>query len=85
MSVTPATYHYASGKINYIREFAGIRLAFVTLWPDSTEQAWLEKQPAGGPLLIFAHSQRVAGARQEYLPSLFSGRFADEGQLFRQR
>lgn len=65
--VTPATYNYATGKIHYIREIAGVRLLFVNCWPDSMEQAWMDKQlaslPAGAPVLLFTHSNPDLEAR----------------------
>lgn len=64
---TAATYDYATDKIHFIRYVAGIRLVFLNLWPDSTEQAWMEEQlklvHPGTPVLLFAHSQPDVEAR----------------------
>jgi hypothetical protein len=58
---TAATYNYTTDKIHFIREYAGIRVVFVNCWPDSTEQAWMERQlkvvHPGTPVLLFTHSQ----------------------------
>ncbi len=63
MMLKPATpmtnekYNYATDKINYSRNIKGIHFMFITLWPDSAERIWMEKDLAGvsapQPLLLF--------------------------------
>lgn len=57
--LTNATYQYRTGRIHYSREFMGIHFAFLHIWPDSTELAWLaadlQDVPASRPVLLFAH------------------------------
>lgn len=65
--LTANTYHYPMDMIHFIRVVAGIRLVFVNCWPDSTEQAWMERQlklvDPGTPVLLFTHSQPDVEAR----------------------
>ncbi len=64
---TAATYNYATDKIHFVRYVAGIRIVFLNLWPDSTEQAWMEEQlklvHPGTAVLLFAHAQPDVEAR----------------------
>jgi hypothetical protein len=64
---TAETYNYRTDKVHFIRYVAGIRIVFLNLWPDSTEQAWMEEQLTlvhpGTPTLLFAHSQPDVEAR----------------------
>ena len=64
---TAATYNYATDRIHFIRDVAGIRLVFVNCWLDSVEQAWMEEQlkllHPGAPILLFTHSQPDVEAR----------------------
>jgi Calcineurin-like phosphoesterase len=64
---TAATYNYTTDKIHFIRTIDGIGLLFVNCWPDSTEQAWMEKSldrlAPGAPVLLFTHSQPDVEAR----------------------
>jgi hypothetical protein len=64
---TAATYNYATDKIHYVRDMAGIRLMFVDCWPDSLDQAWMETQlkhmRPGTPVLLFTHSNPDVEAR----------------------
>ncbi len=60
-------YRYSSGKIHYAFTLGGIHLVFLNLWPDSSEQAWMERDLAGvdskTPVLLFAHSVPDVEAR----------------------
>lgn len=61
---TAATYNYATDKIHFYRDVAGVRLVFVDVWPDSTDEAWMETRlPAGMPVLLFTHSNPDVEAR----------------------
>jgi hypothetical protein len=54
---TAATYNYATDKIHFFRDVAGIRLVFLDCWPDSTDQAWMAGAlRAGTPTLLFTHA-----------------------------
>jgi hypothetical protein len=65
--LTAATYNYATDKVHFIRYVAGVRIVFLNLWPDSTEQSWMQEQlklvHPGTPVLLFAHSQPDVEAR----------------------
>jgi len=64
---TAANYDYAKNKVHYSRDIGGIHLVFVNLWPDSTEQQWMEQDlkglKAGIPVLLFTHSMPDVEAR----------------------
>ncbi|HTJ11872.1 MAG TPA: metallophosphoesterase [Dinghuibacter sp.] len=61
---TAATYNYATDKIHCIRDIAGIRLVFLDVWPDSTDQAWMDAHLQGpAPTLLFTHSNPDVEAR----------------------
>jgi len=56
---TATTYNYATDKPNYSKDVAGAHLMFVTMWPDSANRVWMEKDLANvssaTPVLIFTH------------------------------
>jgi hypothetical protein len=58
---TNSTYNYATGKINYSKDIAGVHLMFVNIWPDSAQRVWMEKDlknvSAFTPVIIFTHDQ----------------------------
>jgi hypothetical protein len=47
-------------RIHYSRDIKGVHFIFLSLWPDSTEQVWMEKDlkkvSKNTPVLLFAHS-----------------------------
>jgi hypothetical protein len=56
---TSADFHYPRDKINYERTIGGICFLFITIWPDSANRIWMEKQLSGidpqTPVVIVAH------------------------------
>jgi predicted MPP superfamily phosphohydrolase len=58
---TTETYHYNTDKINYTRDIAGVHFMFVTMWPDSANRVWMEKDLAkvnlATPVIIFTHDE----------------------------
>jgi predicted MPP superfamily phosphohydrolase len=58
---TNETYNYATDKINYTREIAGVHFMFVTMWPDSANRVWMEKDLANvsltTPVIILTHDE----------------------------
>jgi predicted MPP superfamily phosphohydrolase len=56
---TNGAYRYARDKINYSREIGGIHFVFITIWPDSANRIWMEKDLATvdrrTPVIIVAH------------------------------
>jgi predicted MPP superfamily phosphohydrolase len=64
---TNSTYQYSSGKINYSRDINGVYLMFITLWPDSLERVWMDKDlkeiPVSEPVIIFTHDEPVCEAK----------------------
>jgi len=64
---TKENYNYATDRINYSRDFAGVHLVFITMWPDRIERAWMEtdlkRVPADTPVFIFCHDPPEVDAR----------------------
>ena len=58
---TKDTYHYATDKIYYARDFGGVHEVFLTMWPDSVARVWIEADlqhvPATTPVFLFCHDQ----------------------------
>ncbi len=65
--LTAKTYDYEKYKINYSKNIGGIHCMFLTLWPDSAERVWMEKDlekvNVGTPVLIFTHDQPECEAK----------------------
>jgi hypothetical protein len=57
--LTRATFHFPEDKINYSRTIGGICFLFITIWPDSANRIWMEKELSGvdrhTPVIIVAH------------------------------
>ena len=60
-SLTPETFDVKRDKVFLNREYGGVRLLFVQMWPDGAARTWLEGQlskvPSGEPVLLFTHDQ----------------------------
>ena len=41
---TGANFHYPQDKISYSRTIGGICFLFITIWPDSANRVWMEKE-----------------------------------------
>jgi hypothetical protein len=54
-------YNYATDKVNYSYNIKGIHIQFITLWPDSAERIWMQKDldtvAKNTPVIIFTHDQ----------------------------
>jgi len=64
---TNASYNYQTDKINYSRNIKGIHVVFITLWPDSAERVWMQKDldtvGAKTPVIVFCHDQPTCEAK----------------------
>jgi len=64
---TNADYNYATDKINYSLNIQGIHFIFITLWPDSAERIWMQKDLENvaktTPVIIFCHDQPTCEAK----------------------
>ena len=64
---TNADYHYATDKINYSRNIGGIHFMFITLWPDSAERIWMQKDldtvSITTPVIIVTHDPPTCDAK----------------------
>jgi hypothetical protein len=60
-AMTNEAYNYVTDKINYSRNIKGIHFMFITLWPDSAERIWMQKDldtvKQNTPVVIFCHDQ----------------------------
>lgn len=59
--LTNENYDFNKDKINYSLNVKGVHLVFITLWADSAERIWMEKDLAtvksNTPVFIFTHDQ----------------------------
>jgi hypothetical protein len=59
--LTNSDYNYHTEKVNYSLNVKGIHIMFITLWPDSAERIWMEKDldtvAKATPVIIFTHDQ----------------------------
>ncbi|MEO8887237.1 MAG: metallophosphoesterase [Mucilaginibacter sp.] len=64
--LTAQNYNYHTNKVNYSRNIGNIHFMFITLWPDSAERIWMEKDlatvPRTMPVMIFTHDQPTCEA-----------------------
>jgi len=64
---TNRDYNYANDKVNYSVNVQGMHLIFITLWPDSAERIWMEKDlktvTKNTPVIIFCHDQPTCEAK----------------------
>jgi hypothetical protein len=65
--ITNDNYNYANDKINYSLNMKGIHVMFITLWPDSAERIWMQKDldtvDKTTPVIIFCHDQPTCEAK----------------------
>ncbi|WP_214070402.1 metallophosphoesterase [Mucilaginibacter sp. dw_454] len=58
---TNENYNYTTDKVNYSLNIKGIHVIFITLWPDSAERIWMQKdlQKVANttPVIVFCHDQ----------------------------
>ena len=64
---TNADYNYATDKVNYSFNIKGIHIMFITLWPDSAERVWMQKDldtvAKTTPVILFTHDQPTCEAK----------------------
>ncbi|HTH83015.1 MAG TPA: metallophosphoesterase [Mucilaginibacter sp.] len=64
---TNAGYNYATDKINYSLNIKGVHFIFITLWPDSAERIWMEKDlekvAKTTPVIVFCHDQPTSESK----------------------
>jgi predicted MPP superfamily phosphohydrolase len=58
---TNATYEYPRDRVLTSRDVGGLHFVFLTLWPDSVNRAWLDRDlkrvSATTPVIVFSHDQ----------------------------
>ncbi|EHQ30587.1 metallophosphoesterase family protein [Mucilaginibacter paludis] len=66
-ALTNQTYNYQTDKVNYSLNIKGVHLMFITLWPDSAERIWMQKDldtvARNTPVIIFTHDQPTCEAK----------------------
>ncbi|MDB5031361.1 metallophosphoesterase [Mucilaginibacter sp.] len=64
---TNENYNYATDKVNYSLNVKGIHLMFITLWPDSAERIWMQKDLENvaktTPVIVFCHDQPTSESK----------------------
>ncbi len=59
--MTNEVYDYTTDKINYSHNIKGVHIIFITLWPDSAERIWMQRDldtvASNTPVIIFTHDQ----------------------------
>jgi len=62
-----AHFQYRPRDFNYSRDIGGIHFMFISIWPDSSNRAWMEQDLAKikptVPVLIFAHDPPEADSK----------------------
>jgi hypothetical protein len=80
-ALTNGTYDYKRDKINYSKNTGGIHFVFITLWPDSAERIWMEKDlqeiSPDMPVIIFTHDQPECEAKHFTNPNSSNMNAAD--------
>jgi hypothetical protein len=70
---TNETYNFKTDKINYTKDIAGVHFMFVTMWPDSANRVWMEKDLANvsltTPVIIFTHDEPECEAKHFINPN----------------
>jgi len=65
--MTNKKYDYSKNKINYSFNLKGIHMMFITLWPDSAERIWMQKDldtvAATTPVIIFTHDEPTSESK----------------------
>jgi hypothetical protein len=60
-------YNYATDKINYSLNIHGIHFMFITLWPDSAERIWMQKDldtvASKTPVIVLCHDEPTCEAK----------------------
>lgn len=75
--LTTKNYDYTKDKINYSKNIDGIHFMFITLWPDSSERIWMEKDLKSvspkTPVILFTHDQPECEAKHFTNPNKARG------------
>lgn len=65
--LTAAQFDYQRDRVHYSRDIDGIHFQFISIWPDSSQRAWMEQDlarvPASTPVFVFAHDQVESEAK----------------------
>lgn len=65
--MTNEKYDYTKDKINYSFNLKGIHMMFITLWPDSAERIWMQKDldtvVSTTPVIIFTHDEPTSESK----------------------
>jgi hypothetical protein len=64
---------YPRDRVDVSRNLGGLHLVFLTVWPDTPQRAWLDRDlagvPASTPVIIFTHDQPDVEAKHFLNPN----------------
>lgn len=67
VTLTSSSFTYPRDRVQATRDIGGVHFVFLTVWPDSSERAWMERDlatvPADTPVMIVTHDQPDAEAK----------------------
>lgn len=77
VNLTTGSYNYEKDKIHYSKNIHGMHFVFITLWPDSSERVWMDKDlqtvSAKTPVILFTHDQPECEAKHFSNPNMIHG------------
>ncbi len=60
-ALRPAAFRYPRDRVQTSRDIGGVHFIFLTVWPDSSERAWMDHDlasvPSSMPAIIITHDQ----------------------------
>jgi hypothetical protein len=67
VALTPAAFSYPRDRVQTSRDIGGIHFVFLTVWPDSSERSWMDRDlasvPPSTPVMVITHDQPEAEAK----------------------
>ncbi len=71
--LTTASFSYPRDRVQATRDIGGVHFMFATVWPDSSERDWMDRDLASVapsvPVMIFTHDQPDAESKHFTNPS----------------
>ena len=65
--LTSSTFTYPRDRVQTTRDIGGVHFIFLTVWPDSSERAWITRDlasvPASMPVMLVTHDQPDADGK----------------------
>lgn len=79
-SLAPEQFDARKQSVHLSREYSGVRVLLVQMWPDKAARIWLDGQlekASGGPALLFTHAQPALRAEYFTNPNPVAGDAAE--------